>query len=215
MIAREFNTDNITVNTQSSIRIAGSDVVVRFDPFRISGNPNDADIIFFTHEHYDHFSLDDIERVRKPDTIYVAPKTMEGELQNIGINDAILFGTDERKEVAGIQVEAVPAYNTDKSFHQKYKGWLGYVVTIDGIRYYIAGDTDVTPESETVVCDVAFVPIGGSYTMNAKQAAELINAIKPKAAIPTHYGSIVGSRSDENTFRSYVDSSIQVVSKLF
>ncbi len=215
LIAQEYYTDNITINTQSSIRIEGREAVIYFDPYKITGNPHDADVVFFTHEHYDHFSLDDIERVSKPETIYVAPKSMEGELENINIHDAILLNVGERTEIFGCPVETVASYNTDKSFHMQYKGWLGYVVTIDGLRYYIAGDTDVTPEAKTVVCDIAFVPIGGSYTMNAKEAAALINSIKPKVAIPTHYGSIVGSRRDEITFRHYVDGSISVVSKLF
>ena len=100
--------------------------------------------------------------------------------------------------VQGIKFETIPAYNTNKTFHPKENGWVGYIITLDDIRYYIAGDTDITEENKKVKCDVAFVPVGGTYTMNFKEAANLINEIKPKIAVPTHYGSVVGTNKRYN-----------------
>ena len=102
--------------------------------------------------------------------------------------------------VKGIKFETIPAYNTNKTFHPKKNGWVGYIIIINGIRYYIAGDTDITEENKKVKCDVAFVPVGGTYTMNFKEAANLINEIKPKIAIPIHYGSVVGTEHDSIDF---------------
>lgn len=103
----------------------------------------------------------------------------------------------------------MPAYNTNKSFHPKEKNWVGYLLDYNGITYYIAGDTDITEENRQVKCDIAFVPIGGTYTMNYKEASELINEIKPKIAVPTHYASIVGKKEDGIKFAKLLDSEIE------
>lgn len=100
----------------------------------------------------------------------------------------------------GIKFETVAAYNVNKSFHPKENGWVGYIIEIKGIRYYIAGDTDITEENRNVKCDVAFVPVGGTYTMDFKEAAQLVNIIKPKIAVPIHYGSVVGTNQDAIDF---------------
>ena len=212
--AKEKNmTDRITVNTQSSIRIDCDDIVIRIDPFRIEGEPHDADIVLITHAHYDHFSPDDLEKVCKSDTIIAAPETMKKDLAKEGIKDPVLLKPDESTEIRGIKVETVRAYNHLKPFHPKSNGWLGYIVTALGKRIYAAGDTDAVPEVEAVKCDIALVPIGGTYTMNSKEAAALVNKIKPEAAIPIHYGSIVGTKADGEKFAKLVDSGITVVIK--
>lgn len=207
-------TDRITVNTQSSIRIDGGDSIIRFDPLNISGEPHDADIIFITHEHFDHFSPDDIAKVSKPDTVIAAPASMKRKLEGAGISDAVYLKAGEKTEIKGIPVEAVPAYNTLKPFHQKFNGWLGYIVTVGGKRIYAAGDTDAVKEAEAVKCDIALVPIGGTYTMNYREAASLVNKMRPGTVIPIHYGSIVGSRSDGDNFRKLIDDGINVELKL-
>ena len=102
--------------------------------------------------------------------------------------------------VQEIKFGTVPAYNTNKTFHPKENDWIGYIITLDGIRYYIAGDTDITEENRKVKCDVAFVPVGGTYTMDFKEAAQLINEIQPKIAVPIHYGSVVGKVQDAVDF---------------
>ena len=116
--------------------------------------------------------------------------------------------------VDGLEFETVPAYNVGKPFHPKSAGWVGYILKIDGKRIYVAGDTDATKEAMTVKCDIALVPVGGTYTMDAKQAAKLINTIKPEIAVPVHYGGVVGKEKDGIDFQKSVDKSIKVVLKI-
>ena len=209
-----MNTANISVNTQSSIRIGGS-AVLYFDPFQIKGETHDADIIFITHDHYDHFDLDSIRKIRKEGTVIAAPSGMKQELQKAaGDCDLVLMAPGDEQIISGIQIQAVPAYNRLKPFHPKRNGWIGYNVLMDGVRYYVAGDTDAVRELSSVECDVAMVPVGGTYTMTAKEAAKLINEIRPQVAIPTHYGSIVGKPEDGDVFRKYVDPEITVETRL-
>ena len=205
--------NQITVNAQSSIRIGG-ETVMYFDPFRIEHAANDADIILITHPHFDHFSPADIAKVRKPETVFVAPQTMEKELTAAGITDAVLLKAGESKTVCGIPVEAVPAYNKTKHFHPKQNGWLGYIVTVGGKRIYAAGDTDATDEAAAVRCEIALIPIGGTYTTDAAEAAELVSRMQPQTVIPIHYGTIVGNVSDGDAFAKRVKAPVQVVFKL-
>ena len=209
-----MNTANISVNTQSSIRIAGTRILY-FDPFQISGKPHDADIILITHAHHDHFDPGSIEKIANGNTVFVAPASMEQEIQKAAGDARVIPMTPgDEKDISGISIEAVPAYNRLKPFHPKRNGWNGYVVTMDGVRYYVAGDTDALKELQSVACDVALVPIGGTFTMTAKEAAKLINEIHPLAAIPTHYGSIVGKPEDADVFRKLVDPGITVETRL-
>lgn len=207
--------DKITVNEHSSIRIA-ADKVLYFDPLHISGEPHDADIIFITHEHFDHFSPDDIARVLRSETVFAAPESMAKAFRKANIPDdkVTYLKPSDRSSLLGIPVEAVPAYNFMKPFHPRGNGWLGFVVTLDDTRIYICGDTDATKDGKSVKCDIICVPIGGTYTMTAKQAAEFVNAIAPKIAIPIHYGTIVGKPQDADEFERYVDSSVQVIRKI-
>lgn len=214
-----MNLNHITVNTQSSIRIEGSKILY-FDPFQIEAAARDADIIFITHEHYDHFDPPSIAKIRKEDTLLIAPKSMEKKtLAESGISSerCFFYQPGETHEQADLVIETVPAYNKMKPFHPKGKKWLGYIVTMDDVRYYVSGDTDVNEEMEKVQCDVAMIPIGGFYTMDKKQAADYIARRKPKAVIPTHYGSIVGDKVDGRDFQKALeglDGSIQVELKL-
>lgn len=205
--------NQITVNAQSSIRIGG-ETVMYFDPFRIEQAANDADIILITHPHFDHFSPADIAKVRKPETVFVAPQSMEKELTAAGITDAVLLKAGESKTVCGIPVEAVPAYNKTKHFHPKRNGWLGYIVTVGGKRIYAAGDTDATDEAAAVRCEIALIPIGGTYTTDAAEAADLVSRMHPQTVIPIHYGTIVGNVSDGDAFAKRVNAPVQVVFKL-
>ncbi len=208
--------DAISVNTQSSIRI-GADKVVYFDPIEIRSAAHDADVIFITHEHGDHFDPESIRNICRDDTVLAAPASMSGQLGSAGIpaGRTVLFSPGEKKEAGGIAAEAVPAYNILKPFHPRRKGWVGYIVTIEGARIYVAGDTDAVKEVKAVKCDIALVPIGGKFTMNAKDAAAAVNCIRPSVCIPIHYGSIVGSRADEEEFRKRVLPDITVTGKLF
>lgn len=193
--------ENIEVLYHSSIRI-NKEKIIYIDPFKINKNYNDADIIFITHDHYDHYSEEDIDKVINENTTIIIPEELLTKLLRKGINKNAIITVEPNKNymVQGIKFETISAYNTNKTFHPKENGWVGYIIIINGIRYYIAGDTDITEENKQVKCDVAFVPVGGTYTMDFKEAASLINEIKPKIAIPIHYGSIVGTEQDAIDF---------------
>ena len=203
--------ENIEVLCHSSIRFSKGKIIY-FDPFKIEKSYNDADVIFITHDHYDHYSEEDIDKVIKEDTIIVAPEDLETKLLEKGFEkeNIILVKPNESYTAKGIKFQTIPAYNTNKQFHPKENNWVGYILEIEGVNYYIAGDTDITEENKKVNCDVAFVPVGGTFTMDYKEAAELINEIKPKVAVPIHYGSIVGSKKDGAKFAKLVDSEIEV-----
>lgn len=205
-----MDVSHISVNAQSSIRIQGS-LTLRFDPFRIEDEPHDADVILITHSHYDHLSGEDIARVIHDGSVFVVPRGMEGELEGLARTCPVhALAPGEAADLAGMRIEAVPAYNLAKSFHPRENGWVGYVVDVDGLRVYVAGDTDDVPENRSLEVDVALIPIGGTYTMDAREAAAFANAIAPSVAIPTHYGSIVGSPEDGRLFAELVDDGIQV-----
>lgn len=213
-----MNLENIQVNAQSSICIRGSQVLY-FDPFRINNEMGDADLIFVTHEHFDHFEPASIERIRKEDSILIAPASMQKKvLQETTFQAAncVFLEPGDTKNLNGVEIMAIPAYNNAKPFHQKHKKWLGYVVKLDEITYYVAGDTDATEANRSVQCDVALVPIGGTYTMNREQAAEYILKLNPKAVVPTHYGDVAGKPEDGEVFEGLVsaNSTIQVEIKL-
>ena len=193
--------ENIEVLYHSSIRI-NKEKIIYIDPFKINENYNDADIVFITHDHYDHYSEEDIDKVINENTTIIIPEELLTKLLRKGINKNAIITVEPNKNymVQGIKFETISAYNTNKTFHPKENGWVGYIIIINGIRYYIAGDTDITEENKQVKCDVAFVPVGGTYTMDFKEAASLINEIKPKIAIPIHYGSIVGTEQDAIDF---------------
>lgn len=189
----------------SSIRIGGSKIVY-IDPWQVAGQPHDADLILVTHDHHDHYSPDDIAKISKENTVLVVPVNM----QKLDIAGAQYVEAGKDYTFCGLPVCTVAAYNIGRPFHPKENGNVGYVVTVDGITYFIAGDTDKIPENEVVSCDVALVPAGGKYTMDAVQAAELVNVIRPKVAIPTHYGTVTDSTDAAAVFCSNVDTGIEV-----
>lgn len=207
--------ENIQVLCHSSIKI-NEGKVIYFDPFKIDKQYNDADIIFITHDHYDHYSEEDIDKVIKPDTTIVIPEGMQVKLLKKGVKNSNIITVEPEKTyvVEGLKFETIPAYNVNKAFHPKDNGWVGYILEIDGIRYYIAGDTDITEENKRVKCDIAFVPVGGTYTMDFKEAAELVNEIKPKVAVPIHYGSIVGTNEDAINFQKLLNPEINCKIKI-
>ena len=216
--------ENVRVFTQSAIRIQGENgTVIYLDPFRLTDDEaaHDADIVLITHAHYDHCSPDDIARVAGKHTTLVAPKSMEPEVA--GFADAIeaaclhFMQAGGHLELQGIAIDAVGAYNVEPErlgMHPRANGWLGYELTVDSVRFYAAGDTDQNPDNEHVVCDVAFVPIGGTYTCDPHQAAAFVNTLRPRAVVPIHYGSIVGSMSDFDVFAAEVAPATEVVRKL-
>ena len=202
--------ENIEVLYHSSIRI-NKEKIIYIDPFKINKNYNDADIIFITHDHYDHYSEEDIDKVINENTTIIIPDELLTKLLRKGINKNAIITVEpnEKYMVQGIKFETISAYNTNKTFHPKENGWVGYIIIINGIRYYIAGDTDITEENKQVKCDVAFVPVGGTYTTDFKEAAQLINEIQPKIAVPIHYGSVVGTKQDATDFIKLLNPSIK------
>lgn len=203
--------ENLEVLCHSSIKMKNKNIIIYIDPFKIDNDYNDADFIFITHDHYDHYSEEDINKVVNNDTIIVVPDGLITKLMQIGINkDKIIVVEPNKKySVKGINFETVPAYNINKKFHPKESGWVGYLVNLNNTVYYIAGDTDITEENRKVKCDVALVPVGGTYTMDYKEAASLINEIKPQIAVPIHYGSIVGTKQDAINFTQLLNKSIK------
>ena len=202
--------ENIEVLYHSSIRI-NKDKIIYIDPFKIDKNYNDADIVFITHDHYDHYSEEDIDKVINKNTTIIIPEELLTKLLRKGINKNAIITVEPNVKymVQGIKFETIPAYNTNKSFHPKENDWVGYIITLNDIRYYVAGDTDITEENKQVKCDVAFVPVGGTYTMDFKEAAQLINEIQPKIAVPIHYGSVVGTKQDATDFIKLLNPSIK------
>ena len=194
----------------ASIRMKGN-MTVYVDPFQIRGEPQDADVIFITHSHHDHFSAEDIRKVKKPDTLLVLPINCVQLAAELGWHNALAAEAGQQGDAAGIPFEAVPAYNIDKHFHEQNRGWLGYIITFQDVRYYISGDTDIIPEMEQVRCEVAFLPVGGTYTMTALEAAKAARLIGPKVAIPTHYGTVVGDETDAAAFVNALPEEIEGV----
>ena len=194
---------DIIINTQSSIKIGN----IYFDPFRIKEEVHDAEIVFITHSHYDHFDIDSINNIKNDNTIFVVPR--DEEIINSLDNDKlIIVDVDKDYEINGIKFSTVPSYNTNKSYHLKEYNWVGYVVSIDNEIYYIMGDTDDI--GLDVKCDYLFIPIGGTYTMTYEEAANYTNRVKPKIVIPIHYGTIVGDKDYGFKFRDLIDDKIEV-----
>lgn len=201
--------NNVQLLTHSSIRIA-KDKIIYIDPFKIDKDYNDADLIFCTHSHFDHFSVEDIKKVVSENTRIITVEETKEKLLNMGFKqeEIIIVKPNTKYKIGDFLFDTVSAYNLKKDFHPKKNSWVGYNINIDNTWYYIAGDTDNTKEARKVKCDVAFIPVGGTYTMNYKEAADLANAIMPKIAIPTHYGSLVGSRDDAKMFASNLNPAI-------
>ncbi|MBR6477702.1 MAG: MBL fold metallo-hydrolase [Lachnospiraceae bacterium] len=202
----------IAVFTQNSIRLRTKEMTIYVDPFSMREEPKDADYILVTHEHYDHFSPEDIAKVSSGSSVMVVPESMEKKAMEAKelVGRIITVVPKESYEMEGFRLETVPAYNPLKPFHPKGKNWVGYVIEADGERVYVAGDTDDTKEAKEVRCDIALVPIGGTYTMDVKKAAELISVIRPKLAIPTHYRQGIGSEKAGEEFARLVPSDVKV-----
>lgn len=201
--------EEVEVLTHSSIKITGKRIIY-FDPFNVTEESHDADLILVTHEHYDHYSPEDIKKVAGSDTWMIMPESMRGCEEKAGNIKCKFVHPGGIIEAKGILINAVPAYNRLKPFHTRGKGYVGYMVAMDDVRYYVAGDTDMTPENQDIKCDVAIIPVGGKYTMDCREAAKLVNRMKPKLAVPTHYGTVVGTPNDGKKFAELVDSRIEV-----
>jgi len=197
---------NITWLGHDGFLIKGDGKAIVIDPFQVK-KCEPADVILVTHEHYDHCSPEDIQKVQEASTVIVTEADSAKKLSG----DVRVVQPGDKLTVSGIQIEAVPAYNTNKNFHPKQNGWLGFVLTVDGVRIYHAGDTDLIPEMDSIKADIALLPVSGTYVMTAEEAVEAAKIIKPKLVIPMHYDSIVGSADDARRFCDALAGTCEVV----
>jgi L-ascorbate metabolism protein UlaG (beta-lactamase superfamily) len=191
--------DRFTWYRQSAYLWKGEGINVYIDPWGVTGDPP-ADVVFITHAHDDHFNPDDLHKVVRGGTKLIAPRDVAQELSG----EVTPVGPGESLDVEGIKVQTVPAYNVVEERldrHPRANNWVGYVLTLGDNSYYHAGDTDHVPELDEVRADVSFLPIGGTYTMTAPEAAELAKAISPQLAVPMHYGFVVGTPADAEAFK--------------
>lgn len=194
----------------SSFRFDGSKIIY-FDPWKLPKNSKKADLVFISHEHFDHFSPEDVSAISSSETVIISDRSVRGLLEG-KINSKEVEGLNpgETIEISGVKIQAVASYNIGKEFHSKDSRTLGFIVTIDGITIYHAGDTDTIPQMKDYRCDIALLPVSGTYVMTADEAAEAALAIKPKIAVPMHYGDIVGSPADAERFKELLKGKIEV-----
>lgn len=205
--------DKFRLFTHAAIRIEGR-YVLYFDPYNLSPlgeGPKDGDFVFSSHSHHDHFSPEDIRRVAGPNAVLIQPEVDRQLGEKIGFtgNRHVCMAPGGSFEAEGLRVTAIPSYTPGFVNHSRDKNFIGFIVEMDGCTYYIAGDTYDVPEARAVKADVAFVPVGGTYTMDAAEAASVINDIMPKVAVPTHYGHVIGGPADAEEFLSLLKPEIQ------
>ena len=191
-----------------TFRIAGSKVVYT-DPYKVTKN-DEADIVLLSHEHFDHLSLEDLKKVTIPGTTIVASPMCKDGLKELKVKETRFLDPGGKCTVGNVEVEAVPAYNLNKFrapgqvFHPKGEPRVGFVLKMDGTTVYYAADTDFIPEMKSIKCDIALVPVSGTYVMTAEEAAEAVATLNPQIAVPMHYGAIVGGEDDARKFKSLV-----------
>jgi L-ascorbate metabolism protein UlaG (beta-lactamase superfamily) len=189
----------------ASVRI-DDEAVIYIDPWKV-GEGKPADLILVTHAHHDHLSPEDVAELATAETVIVCPAScaeeVPGDVRAISVGDSL--------QVGPVLIEAVPSYNVDKPNHPEEAGNVGYVVQVGGRRIYHAGDTDMIPEMADIRCDVALLPVGGTYTMDAEEAAQALARIKPQVAIPIHWGDIVGSEGHAQRFKLQAPEGVEVV----
>ena len=197
---------NMTWLGHDGFCMKGDDAVVVIDPYQVR-QCEPADVVLITHQHYDHCSPKDIQQVQKADTVIITEPDSAEQLTG----DIRIVKPGDKVTVHGVEVEAVPAYNVNKNFHPKGNQWLGFVVTIDGVRIYHAGDTDLIPEMGSLKVDIALLPVSGTYVMTAEEAVEAAKKMRPSVAVPMHYGAIVGAEDDAKRFQEALEGVCKVV----
>ena len=198
----------IEVLYHSSIRFTTKDKVIYFDPYEIKDKAKDADIIFVTHSHTDHYSKKDIKKLINKNTVIVEPLSMK----NRDFNNVLYVEPNEDYNIGGIDVRAVPSYNNSKAFHKRSDGFIGYILNLEGETYYVMGDCDENTDNLKVSVDNILIPIGGKYTFDYKEAANYINKVKPKRVIPHHLAFNAPNEAKVvNDFKKLVNKDIEVI----
>ncbi len=200
---------------QSSFHINTENLQIYIDPYKLPNDTPEADIIFITHSHQDHFSIQDIDMISNAETIFVAPESCKKSLMSVGISNFQLVNPGDTITINNIPVTVVPAYNIIKTqYHPRENNWVGYIINLNGLKIYHAGDTERIPEMKDIDCDIALIPIGQTYTMSSvEEAVQAIIDINPKVAIPMHYGIYEGTDDDAMEFKKLLDGKIKVLLK--
>ncbi|MEM0231036.1 MAG: MBL fold metallo-hydrolase [Candidatus Woesearchaeota archaeon] len=201
----------------AAVRITAENRTIYIDPYQIDAIQK-ADLILITHGHYDHCSIADIKKIVKNGTIVIATSDCISQLRKVENISIKIVSPNKDVKIANmpwLSISTVPAYNIAKMFHSKDNEWVGYVLDIKGHKIYHAGDTDFIPEMREIKdIDVAFLPVGGTYTMNAEEAAEAASVMMPKIAVPIHYGAIVGSEKDAQKFKELCKCKVEILEKV-
>jgi len=191
---------------------------IYIDPYQIKGGET-ANILLISHDHFDHCSPEDIDKIVSQETIIVTTEESKRKLSKIKAREIRVTKPGEKIVIDDVSIEAVPAYNVNKfrspgqPFHPKQTEMVGFIITVNGVRIYHAGDTDMIPEMDRFKVDIACIPVSGTYVMTAEEAAEFTKHIKPKIAIPMHYGAIVGDKADAEKFKRLASCEVQILSK--
>lgn len=199
--------ENITWLGHASFKV-GDDRVVYIDPWKL-GRAEPADMILVTHSHPDHCSPEDVAKLQKEGTVIITVADCADKFRG----DVHILKPGDSLKIDEVTIEAVPAYNTDKPNHPKAAGWVGFIIEMGGSRIYYAGDTDMIPEMDEIKADIALLPVGGTYTMTAEEAAQAAERINPQVAIPMHYGEIVGSRADAEKFKRLCSCEVRILER--
>jgi L-ascorbate metabolism protein UlaG (beta-lactamase superfamily) len=198
-----MNFQNLAIHWlgHAGFKILWNGKVMYLDPFQISDAHEKADVIFITHSHYDHCSIEDIKKIIALKTKVVCTSDVQSKLAKVKDNvQTIIVEPHKQYNVEDIHIQTIPAYNLNKQFHPRENQWVGYILKFGETTFYHSGDTDLTQELLQVKTDVALLPVSGTYTMTAEEAVRAAESIQPQLAIPMHYGSIVGTEADAEKF---------------
>ncbi len=204
-----YNNIEIKLLEHDTVIINYADKTIYADPFKLPREQplRKANLVLITHPHFDHCSIEDLKIITNKETTIITVPDAQSKLMNLEVKEIILTTPGKKHETQGITIESINAYNNNKEYHPKENEWVGFIITINETRIYIPGDTDLIPEMKelTGTIDIAFLPVSGTYVMNAEEAAKAAEIIKPKIAIPYHYGSIVGTINDAEVFKKLAE----------
>ena len=212
----EYHGVKISWLGHDSFKIKNGKTII-IDPFKIRPSSDKADILLISHEHFDHFSLDDIKKVVNPNTTIVTIPAVKKDLSSLQVKEVRAVKPGDKFKIGDVSIEVVPAYNLNKFrepgkvFHPKEDGKVGFMIGIKGVRVYHAGDTDAIPEMKGLKPDVALLPVSGTYVMTPEEAAQAVKMVQPKLAIPMHYGVIVGTEQDAQKFKQLTAVEVQIL----